>query len=386
MKLALPAMVARGSGHVVNVASAAAKIGVPREAVYAATKHAVLGLSESVRAELRGTGVDLSVVMPGLVATELAAGTLQGRARARRRSDVAQRDRRRDRAPALRRLRPARLRRHVGAQRRSSPAAPARRCCARPAPSARPRHHARAARRLRAAHRARRHAVGSRHRRSRAGPRFLHGTGVERRPPVADGRRRGVRSGRRGPRAARDGRLHARPRRRVPRRARARAPGAPRGGRPAARGALRVLAEPHADAPRRGRARDRLARAARSGCSSATGGDCVERGYLLVPRGGAARDRRRPRGRATPPRRPRPRSPSASATPTCSRSPCTSRGNALVAQGRVGEGLRAARRGDGRGRRRRALADRHRARVLQRDRRLPGRSTRCAARRSGPPR
>jgi short-subunit dehydrogenase len=77
-KLALPAMVARGSGHVVNVASAAAKVGVPREAVYAATKHAVLGLSESLHAELRGTGVHLSVVMPGLVRTELAAGTLTG--------------------------------------------------------------------------------------------------------------------------------------------------------------------------------------------------------------------------------------------------------------------------------------------------------------------
>ena len=77
MKLALPAMVARGSGHVVNVASAAAKIGVPREAVYAATKHAVLGLTESVRLELRGSGVDLSVVMPGLVRTDLAAGTLK---------------------------------------------------------------------------------------------------------------------------------------------------------------------------------------------------------------------------------------------------------------------------------------------------------------------
>jgi short-subunit dehydrogenase len=77
-KLVLPEMVARGSGHIVNVASVAAKVGVPREAVYAATKHAVLGLSESLRAELRGTGVELSVVMPGLVRTELAAGTLKG--------------------------------------------------------------------------------------------------------------------------------------------------------------------------------------------------------------------------------------------------------------------------------------------------------------------
>jgi short-subunit dehydrogenase len=76
MKLALPGMVERGSGHLVNVAAAAAKVGVPREAVYSATKHAVLGLSDAVRQELRGSGVELSVVFPGLVRTELAAGTL----------------------------------------------------------------------------------------------------------------------------------------------------------------------------------------------------------------------------------------------------------------------------------------------------------------------
>jgi short-subunit dehydrogenase len=78
MKLALPGMLARGGGHVVNVASAAAKLGVPREAVYSASKHAVLGLSEAVRAELRGSAVELSVVMPGLVRTDLAAGTMRG--------------------------------------------------------------------------------------------------------------------------------------------------------------------------------------------------------------------------------------------------------------------------------------------------------------------
>jgi short-subunit dehydrogenase len=76
MKLVLPEMVARGRGHVINVASTAAKAGIAREAVYSATKHAVLGLSDAVRLELRGTGVELSVVMPGLVRTELAAGTL----------------------------------------------------------------------------------------------------------------------------------------------------------------------------------------------------------------------------------------------------------------------------------------------------------------------
>jgi short-subunit dehydrogenase len=76
MKLVLPDMIARGCGHVVNVASATAKAGVAREAVYSATKHAVLGLTDAVRLELRDTGVEFSVVMPGLVRTELAAGTL----------------------------------------------------------------------------------------------------------------------------------------------------------------------------------------------------------------------------------------------------------------------------------------------------------------------
>ncbi len=79
MKLVLPAMVARRSGHVINVASTAARAGIAREAVYSATKHAVLGLSEAVRAELRGSGVDLSVVLPGLVRTDLAAGTVDAR-------------------------------------------------------------------------------------------------------------------------------------------------------------------------------------------------------------------------------------------------------------------------------------------------------------------
>jgi short-subunit dehydrogenase len=78
MKLALPGMVGRGRGHVVNVASAAAKVGIPREAVYSASKHAVAGLSEAVRGELRGSGVELSVIMPGLVRTDLAAGTTRG--------------------------------------------------------------------------------------------------------------------------------------------------------------------------------------------------------------------------------------------------------------------------------------------------------------------
>jgi NADP-dependent 3-hydroxy acid dehydrogenase YdfG len=74
MKVVLPRFVARGEGHLVNIASAAGKGPYPGGATYCGTKHFVVGVSEAVRGELRGTGVDLSVVMPVVVDTELATG------------------------------------------------------------------------------------------------------------------------------------------------------------------------------------------------------------------------------------------------------------------------------------------------------------------------
>src|SRR3954452_4956809 len=79
VKEALPRMLARGSGHVVNLASVAGKAGFPHLATYCATKHAVVGLSESMRAELRGTAIELTCVMPALVNTELTSGVDAGR-------------------------------------------------------------------------------------------------------------------------------------------------------------------------------------------------------------------------------------------------------------------------------------------------------------------
>jgi NAD(P)-dependent dehydrogenase (short-subunit alcohol dehydrogenase family) len=64
----------RGTGHIVNVASAAGKAGFPGLATYCATKHAVVGYSEAVRAELEGSGIEVSVVMPVIVNTELTSG------------------------------------------------------------------------------------------------------------------------------------------------------------------------------------------------------------------------------------------------------------------------------------------------------------------------
>jgi NADP-dependent 3-hydroxy acid dehydrogenase YdfG len=79
MKLALPGMVGRGRGHLVNIASSAGKGGFPGGATYCGTKHFVVGASEAVRGELRGTGVEVTCVMPGVVNTELAAGLQEAR-------------------------------------------------------------------------------------------------------------------------------------------------------------------------------------------------------------------------------------------------------------------------------------------------------------------
>jgi len=76
-QLAIERMQPRGSGHIVNLASQAGKGGVPGIATYSATKHAVVGLSEAVRAELRGSGIEVACVMPTVVNTELTAGVGQ---------------------------------------------------------------------------------------------------------------------------------------------------------------------------------------------------------------------------------------------------------------------------------------------------------------------
>jgi short-subunit dehydrogenase len=83
-KLALARMVPRNRGHIVNISSQAGKYGAPGGATYSATKHAVVGLSEAVRGELRlmRADIDVSYVMPFAVETELG-GNL-GKARGMR--------------------------------------------------------------------------------------------------------------------------------------------------------------------------------------------------------------------------------------------------------------------------------------------------------------
>jgi NADP-dependent 3-hydroxy acid dehydrogenase YdfG len=70
---ALPAMVARDSGHVVAVSSLAGFRGMPGHAAYCASKAAVHTFMESVRVDLRGTKVRATTIYPGFVKTELTA-------------------------------------------------------------------------------------------------------------------------------------------------------------------------------------------------------------------------------------------------------------------------------------------------------------------------
>jgi short-subunit dehydrogenase len=77
---AIKRMKPRKRGHIVNLASMAGVVPTPGAATYCASKHAVVGLCESLYWELRGTGIDLSYVLPSLVKTELAAGVKNTRA------------------------------------------------------------------------------------------------------------------------------------------------------------------------------------------------------------------------------------------------------------------------------------------------------------------
>jgi NAD(P)-dependent dehydrogenase (short-subunit alcohol dehydrogenase family) len=76
---ALPGMIARGRGRLVIVASLMGRITVAGAAVYGGTKHGVLALAETLREELRPSGVEVVSVLPPIVHTDASSGVEEGR-------------------------------------------------------------------------------------------------------------------------------------------------------------------------------------------------------------------------------------------------------------------------------------------------------------------
>lgn len=72
-KAALPYMQRQGGGHIVNIASMAGKFASAKSSAYSATKHAVLGLTNAMRMELRPQGIYVSAVNPGPIDTAFFA-------------------------------------------------------------------------------------------------------------------------------------------------------------------------------------------------------------------------------------------------------------------------------------------------------------------------
>lgn len=85
----LPRMVETGGGRIVAISSVAGLAGIPLRSAYCAAKHGLVGYHDAIRAELAGEGVEVLVVCPGSVATDVSRNALNAASEARGTSDPA---------------------------------------------------------------------------------------------------------------------------------------------------------------------------------------------------------------------------------------------------------------------------------------------------------
>lgn len=78
-RLALQRMLPHGQGHLVNIASGAGRVPLPGSSVYCASKHGIVGLTESLRLEYRSSGMRFTLVHPAQVKTAMLQGQPQPR-------------------------------------------------------------------------------------------------------------------------------------------------------------------------------------------------------------------------------------------------------------------------------------------------------------------
>jgi short-subunit dehydrogenase len=81
-KAVLPVLLGQGQGRIVTVSSLVGKFGTPYRSAYAASKHALHGFFDSLRAELAGSGVGITLICPGFIRTGVSVNALTGDGRA----------------------------------------------------------------------------------------------------------------------------------------------------------------------------------------------------------------------------------------------------------------------------------------------------------------
>lgn len=77
-KAVLPHFLDRGTGQFIVISSVTGKIGIPYRSAYCASKHALQGFYEALRAEVHNAGIHITIVCPGYVATEVSLNALKG--------------------------------------------------------------------------------------------------------------------------------------------------------------------------------------------------------------------------------------------------------------------------------------------------------------------